>query len=109
LKRGEIWTSAGGNGYAGKPRPVLIIQDDSYADTNSIAVCLITSEQIATSFIRPPLKPDAGNGLNESSRIMVDKVAAVPRSGLRKRVGRVSGEQMRAVEDALMTFLGMAR
>jgi len=72
-------------------------------------VCLITSEQIATSFIRPPLEPDVENGLNESSRVMVDKVAAVPRSGLRRRVGRIADEQMRAVEDALMTFLGMAR
>ena len=109
MRRAEVWTSAGGSAYAGKPRPVLVIQDDSYGDTSSVAVCLITTEQIATMFIRPRLEPDAENGLKESSRVMVDKIAAVPRSGLRKRLGRISDEQMRAVEEALMAFLGMAR
>ena len=28
MKRGEVWTAAAGSGYAGKPRPVVIIQDD---------------------------------------------------------------------------------
>lgn len=30
MKRGEIWTVAGGKDYGGKPRPVLIIQDDRF-------------------------------------------------------------------------------
>ena len=29
MKRGEIWTMAGGSGYASKPRPVVIVQDDA--------------------------------------------------------------------------------
>lgn len=28
MKRGEIWTVAGGGDYAGKPRPVVIVQHD---------------------------------------------------------------------------------
>jgi mRNA interferase MazF len=28
MRRGEIWTVAGGAAYAGKPRPAVIIQDD---------------------------------------------------------------------------------
>jgi hypothetical protein len=29
LKRGDIWTVAGGKDYAGKPRPV-VVQDDGF-------------------------------------------------------------------------------
>ena len=31
MKRGEIWTMAGGSGYASKARPVVIVQDDAFA------------------------------------------------------------------------------
>jgi mRNA interferase MazF len=44
VKRGEIWTMAGGPGYASKPRPVLIVRDDAFAARNSVTVCLITSD-----------------------------------------------------------------
>ncbi len=42
MKRGEIWTMAGGLDYAGKPRPAVIIQDDGFTETLSIAVCPLT-------------------------------------------------------------------
>jgi len=35
---------AGGSGYAGKPRPVLIVQDDAFAERDSVTVCLITTD-----------------------------------------------------------------
>ena len=35
---------AGGSGYAGKPRPAMISQNDGFAETLSIAVCPLTSE-----------------------------------------------------------------
>ena len=37
---------AGGPGYASKPRPAVIIQDDGFSETLSIAVCPLTSEPI---------------------------------------------------------------
>ena len=36
MKRGEVWTVAGGAAYAGKPRPAVIIQDDRF-DANDSA------------------------------------------------------------------------
>ena len=33
MRRGEVWTAAGGPGYAGKPRPVVVIQDDRFDAT----------------------------------------------------------------------------
>ena len=43
MKRGEIWTMAGGPGFASKPRPVLLVQDDAFAARISVTVGLITS------------------------------------------------------------------
>src|SRR5438034_9522234 len=33
MKRGEVWTAAGGPDYAGKPRPVVVVQDDRFEHT----------------------------------------------------------------------------
>jgi mRNA-degrading endonuclease toxin of MazEF toxin-antitoxin module len=30
MRRGEVWTVAGAGDYAGKLRPVVIVQDDSF-------------------------------------------------------------------------------
>jgi mRNA interferase MazF len=38
MKRGEIWTVSGGKAYAGKPRPAVILQDDSFDGTDSITL-----------------------------------------------------------------------
>ena len=38
MKRGDIWTLASGKDCAGKPRPVVIVQDDSFDATDAIAV-----------------------------------------------------------------------
>jgi mRNA-degrading endonuclease toxin of MazEF toxin-antitoxin module len=40
VKRGEVWTAAGGRDYAGKPRPVVVVQDDRFDATGSITVRL---------------------------------------------------------------------
>ena len=34
MRRGDIWTVSGGKDYAGKPRPVVIVQDDSFDGTD---------------------------------------------------------------------------
>jgi mRNA interferase MazF len=33
MRRGEIWTVSGGKDYAGKLRPVVILQYDSFRQT----------------------------------------------------------------------------
>jgi mRNA interferase MazF len=109
LQRGELWSAAGGPPYANKPRPVLIVQDDIYGSTTCVTVCGLTSDATLTPFTRPLLQPDALNCLRDPSRVMVDKISSVPRSRLDRRMGRISNDDMRFVERALMLFLGMAR
>jgi len=44
MKRGEIWTIAGGGACRAKPRPCVIVQDDAFDATQSIMICAFTSD-----------------------------------------------------------------
>ena len=108
MRRGELWTAAGGKHYAGKPRPVLIIQDDRFDATSSITVCPLTSDPTEIPLLRVPLDPNDSNGLDVPSSIMLDKVTTMPRSRLAERLGKVSDADMRALSRGLLVFLGFA-
>jgi mRNA interferase MazF len=108
VRRGEIWTAAGGGEYAGKPRPVLVVQDDAFAETESVTVCPLTSQAVEAEFVRPALAPTAANGLREASWAMVDKVATVRRTRLKERIGTISPAALRAVNRAIVVFFGLA-
>jgi mRNA interferase MazF len=108
VTRGEIWTAAGGTDYAGKPRPVVIVQDDRFDATNSITVCAFTSDPTDAPLFRLVVEPSAANGLDRASRLMVDKVTTVPKAKLGKRIGRLSDSDMVRVNRAMLIFLGLA-
>ena len=109
MKRGEIWTMAGGSGYASKPRPVVIIQDDVFDATASIIVCLVTSEAIEAPILRLPVDPTSDNGLHQTSDLMVDKVVTVPRGRLGQRIGQLGDDDLLRLNRSLLVFLGLAR
>ena len=108
LKRGEIWTAAGGPAYAGKPRPVLVVQADNFDATDSITICLLTTEAIDAPLFRVAIGPTPDNGLNEPSFAMADKVTTVPRERLGKRLGALKPAAMAPVNQAMLVFLGLA-
>jgi mRNA interferase MazF len=107
LKRGEIWSSSGGKDYAGKPRPALIVQDNSF-DTDSVTVCGLTSELLNAADLRLLIEPTLENGLQFSSQVMIDKVTTVPRAKLGRRIGRLTDAEMLRINRALFVFLGLA-
>lgn len=108
MRRAEIWTASGGTGYSGKPRPVVIIQDDHFDATDSVTVCTFTTDPTEAPLIRLPVAPDDHNGLREASSLMVDKVTTVPRSKLGERVGRLADQDMVRLGRAVVVFLGLA-
>ncbi len=108
MRRGELWTAAGGKHYAGKPRPVLIVQDDRFDATSSITVCPLTSDPTEIPLLRVPLDPNDSNGLDAPSSIMLDQVTTMPRSKIGERIGKVSGAEMLALSRGLVVFLGLA-
>jgi mRNA interferase MazF len=108
VTRGEVWTAAGGKDYAGKPRPVVIVQDDRFDATSSITICAFTSDPTDAPLFRLIVEPSAMNGLDKASRLMVDKVTTVPKAKLGKRIGRLADSDMVRVNRALVIFLGLA-
>lgn len=108
MRRGDIWTASGGRDYAGKPRPVVIVQDDSFDATTSITVCAFTSDETDAPLIRLLVEPTERNGLQLASRLMVDKITTVPKSKLGERIGRLDDQDIGRLNQAILVFLGLA-
>jgi len=108
VKRGEIWTVAGGPGYAGKPRPVVIVQDDRFDATSSVTICAFTTDPTEAPLFRIAVQPSERNGLQAASRLMVDKLTTVPKTKVGSLVGRLDDEDVIRLNRAAMVFLGLA-
>ncbi|WP_370677129.1 type II toxin-antitoxin system PemK/MazF family toxin [Pleomorphomonas sp. PLEO] len=108
MRRGDIWTVSGGKDYAGKPRPVVIVQDDSFDGMDSITVCAFTSNATKAPLFRLPVEASERNGLHLASRLMVDKINTVPKSKLGDRIGRLDDEDIVRLNQAMLVFLGLA-
>ncbi len=107
MKRGEVWTVAGGPDYAGKPRPVAIVQDDRFDATQSITVCAFTSDPTEAPFLRIPIEPSDNNGLRVHCRLMVDKITTLPKARLGRRIGRLADADVLKLNRAVVIFLGL--
>ena len=108
MKRGEIWTLAGGKDYAGKSRPVVILQDDRFDATASVSICAFTTNPTDAPLFRLAVEPSETNGLRVSSRLMVDKITTVSRSKIGTHVGRLDDQDMLRLNRAVLVFLGIA-
>jgi mRNA interferase MazF len=108
VRRGEIWTAAAGSGYVGKPRPVVIVQDDRFDATNSVTVCAFTTDPTEAPLFRLSVEPTEMNGLHEPCSLMVDKLTTVPRAKLGDRVGCLNDEEIVQLGRAVLVFLGLA-
>ena len=104
MRRGDIVTVALPGDY-GKPRPALVIQSDLFENA-AITLLPITSHLEDLPLLRVGIGPEAG--LDRPSQVQIDK-AQTPRLG---RIGRVIGHAddatLRAVQRALVVFLGLA-
>ncbi len=108
MRRSEIWTAAAGSGFAGKPRPVVIIQDDRFDATESVTVCAFTTDPTEAPLIRLIVEPDDINGLRERCGLMVDKITTIRRSKLGEHIGRLSDDDMVRLGRAILVFFGLA-
>jgi mRNA interferase MazF len=108
VRRGDIYTAAARGAYSGKPRPVVVLQDDRFDATASVTVVPFTTSDVEAPLLRIPVEPSDTTGLAEPSRLMVDKVTTVPRTSLTRRVGRLSDSDLIRLNRALLVFLGLA-
>lgn len=108
MTRGEIYTAAARGPYTGKPRPVVVLQDDRFDATASVTVCPFTTNPVEAPLLRLPIAPSEESGLEQPSQLMVDKVTTVPRSSLGERLGKLRDEELVALNRSLIVFLGLA-
>jgi mRNA interferase MazF len=107
MRRGDIWTVSGKD-YSGKPRPVVIVQDDGFEGTDSITICGFTTDDKEAPLFRLPVEPNERNGLRARCRLMVDKITTVPKSKVGARIGRLDDEDILRLNQAVLVFLGLA-
>lgn len=108
MKRGDIRTVAGAKDHAGKPRPVVILQDDAFDATDSVTICAFTTDPTEAPLFRLVVEPTERNGLRAVSRLMVDKITTVPKAKVGERIGRLDDEDMVRLGRAALVFLGLA-
>lgn len=105
MRRGELWTVSA-TGYAGKPRPALILQDDLFP-TASVTIAPFTTSSVDAPLFRIHVLASEGNGLDEDSRIMVDKITTVPRAKVGQWLGTLTASEMLRVNRSVAMFLGL--
>ena len=108
MRRGDIWTVAGGRDYAGEPRPVVVVQDDSFDATDSVTICAFTTDKTEAPLFRLRVEPNERNGLRAVCRLMVDKITTVPKSKVGSHIGRLDDEDVLRLNQAILVFLGLA-
>jgi mRNA interferase MazF len=113
-RRGEIYLTAldptPGRGIQ-KTRPALIVQNDV---SNRLSEITIVAPIAST--VRFPLNPvhvllaaDRNTGLSLTSVALFNQVRAVDRMRLIQRLGRVDGETLERLDEAIGISLGLVR
>ena len=108
MRRGDICIAPAPGACTGKPRPVVIVQDDRFDSTASVTVCPLTTQLVDAPLIRVAVEPTAAAGIEQSSQIMVDKVTTLPRANVQERVGRLTDADVVRLDRALVVLLGLA-
>ena len=102
-----MWTVSG-PGYAGKPRPAVVVQDDRFDATASITICVFTTDETEAPLFRIPVTPSERNGLRSLSRLMVDKLTTVSKERIGDRIGHLDDADVMRMNRAILVFLGLA-
>ena len=108
MRRGDLYMAAARGAYSGKPRPLVIVQDDRFDATASVTVCPVTTNPVEAPLTRIIIEPSPRNGLDQPSRLMVDRVTTMPRANLGEHLGRLPEPDLLRLNRALIVFLGLA-
>jgi mRNA interferase MazF len=108
VRRGDICIAAARGIDTGKPRPVVIVQDDRFDATASITVCPLTTNPLDAPLTRIDVEVTAATGIEQPSKIMIDKITTMPRANVRDHLGRLADADLIRLDRALLVFLGLA-
>ena len=97
-----------GSDYAGKPRPVVVVEADKFLSAREgVTVCPISSVLISAPDFRLRLHGSEQNGLNVDSDVMVDKITTVSRARIGKKIGELEAGQLELLDSLIKNWLGL--
>ncbi len=92
--------------------PIYLDLRDSPAevgfDTDSVTICPFTTDPTDAPLFRLNIEATPLNGLQESCRLMVDKMTTVSRCKLGAQVGALGDADLVRLNRAIVVFLGIA-
>jgi mRNA interferase MazF len=106
--RGDIVTIAM-QGDFGKPRPALVMQANLFSEHTSVTILPLTSTLVDAPLLRITVQPNAENGLQKPSQVMVDKAMTVKRDKVGPAFGRIDADTIVEIERCLAVFLGIVK
>lgn len=110
MYRGEIWwanLSVPGGSEPGYRRPVLIVQDDTFnqSEIGTVIVVAITSNTRLAAAPGNVLLPSKASGLAKDSVANISQVLTLDKSFLTERLGALPDHLQEAVDDGLRIVL----
>lgn len=107
LKRGDVVTAAF-RGDLKKPRPAVILHADEFIEVHeTLLLCPFSTFMADASMFRPTIEPSTGNGLQEVSQVMVDKLTHLRKVSIGRVIGQLSEIDMQRLETALIGITGL--
>jgi mRNA interferase MazF len=90
-----------------KTRPALVISNDINNKYSSTVTVIPITSNVEKVFPFELLFSPAQSGLPKASKVKCNQIRTIDKRRLIKRLGKISVETMREVEDALRLHLGM--
>jgi mRNA interferase MazF len=109
-RRDMYWVEFTGRGVEQQGwRPALIVQNDmSNAVTSyGITVVIPLSSKVKPYIGNVRIEPNAENGLDAPSDVLIGQIVAVVKASLGQKIGTLSEADMARVEDKLAYVLGL--
>ena len=110
MYRGEIWWANLPESVGSEPgynRPVLVIQDDTFTQSNinTVVVVIITSNLNLAAAPGNVLLPKSASGLPKDSVAKVSQILTLDKKFLVERIGSLPDELQLEVDDGIRTIL----
>lgn len=110
MYRGEIWWANLPEPVGSEPgynRPVLVIQDDTFTQSNinTVIVVIITSNLNLAAAPGNVLLPRTASGLPKDSVVNVSQILTLDKKFLAERIGSIPDTLQSEIDDGIRTIL----
>lgn len=113
IKRGDIFyadLSPVVGSEQGGIRPVLVIQNDLGNRHSPTIIAVAITSQINKAKLPTHVEVDAAHhGLNRDSVILAEQIRTIDKRRLKEKIGHLSDDLMRCVDEALAISFGMVK